>query len=155
MSCRAQFARTRRIIRSFVQIPEMGFAQRAQCPLLRRQIDYVLVLAIYYTDHAVPQRLEDAVPFQVFAECKSFPFCRGAFFQPLRKRLATHAPGLELAGQFEDGRCKRGLVRRDGDFLPLVLTWQADDEGNVNDGPGEVRSAVLINTPLKAFPVVG
>src|SRR4029079_4423562 len=127
MNRRVQFACPHRIFRGLMQPPEMGLAEGTQRSFWRLQIDHVLVFAIHYSDHSMLQGPENAVSFQILAECKSFLFSWIALLQPLCERLASHVLRLGLSRQVEDGRRKRGFVRGDPDALLCPLTRQPDD----------------------------
>ncbi len=74
MDSRAQSLGFCRIFGSAVKVPDMRLVQRAKPTLLTIEDNDVLVLPVYHAYSTVPQRLVDAVVFQMLAERQSLAF---------------------------------------------------------------------------------
>ena len=71
MDGRAQGFRPSRMFGTTVKVPDLRFVQWTKCTFLSIQVNEVLVLPIDYTYRPVPQRLEDAISFQILGERQS------------------------------------------------------------------------------------
>ena len=71
MDGRAQGLCPRRMFRTAVKVPDLRFVQWTKCTLSSIEVNEVLVLPIDYTYRSVPQRLEDAISFQILGERQS------------------------------------------------------------------------------------
>src|SRR5437588_8170802 len=101
------------------------------------------------------ERFKDAVPFQVLCESQSLASSGILATQPRDEGFTMHPVWFRLGGKVENCWGQRSLVGSNRDNQSRLLTRRFDDERNVNNRTGEVRSLMLIDAAFEALAVIG
>ena len=152
MDRRTQCLGPRRIFGTAVEVPDLRFVQRAKHAFLVREDNDVLVLPVDHAHRPVLRRLEDAVDFQILAECESLALACAVALQPPRQRLAGHPIRLRLTGELENRGRERRLVRYKCNRAAFLLVRCPDDQRDVDNRPGLIPAAMLIDAAVESFP---
>src|SRR5271166_177400 len=153
----AQCGGSLRIFRASVKVPDLRFVQRTKGTLLCIEVQDVLVLGppVDHADGPVPQGLEDAVLLQILAERLSLALALAISLQPTDKRLSGHRIRFWQPGEFQNRWRECGLIRGKCNLAAFLLARSPDDQRDMNNRPGQIRTVMLVDAALEAFAMIG
>src|SRR5271165_884731 len=155
MESRAQGFGPHRIISSAVEVPDLRLTQWAKRTLLRIEVNDILVIPVDHAHRPVPKRLEDAIFRQILGEGQPLTFTLAVAVQPRYQGLAAHPIRSRLTSEFENCGRQCRLIRSKSNPTALLLARPSNDKRNVDHWPGQKGAAMLIDTALKALPMIG